>query len=454
VSSQNVTFPDFREAIWTWYGDALKVLARSPRRRVYPVLSYTVPTQAGSIQYSTDTSVNPLLNVVMSREALVELEATNALVQLVADDAEIGRLLTELAGRNRMGEGSADHWADTSKHDGHRTALVSRLQPILIEHEADADYVPDAERFSRLYEQLETAMLNPETTEVTWICQYWNLETIADPIAIAPGVTLRAATEDEWQTTTWSFDFSSGVSPEDIDYYMVGDRYTLGTVLELRATLSDFGETPAKSIHEWASRCKEAVLLGLRLLQPQKVAFRLAPVRTNNVFVDEVGRLDGGLMHWARWTFEDPYIIGKETRSELRLQFPQLVKAVTESELTVPKQRFADSYFRGSRSDQLIDYWVALESMFLFPSDRRDLTETTKHAVAFYLGKDQEDRLRLWKDVGTSYHLRSFAVHGERPNDPNERPETTIARRESLGAAAQQAGDWVRSALIKRIAEL
>jgi hypothetical protein len=80
------------------------------------------------------------------------------------------------------------------------------------------------------------------------------------------------------------------------------------------------------------------------------------------------------------------------------------------SYLKIALSRFDDSYKRRKLQDKLADFMIALEALYL--SDNKELTYKLSLRVAILLGKNEEDRKRIRRDVSSLYELRSDIFHG------------------------------------------
>ena len=77
-------------------------------------------------------------------------------------------------------------------------------------------------------------------------------------------------------------------------------------------------------------------------------------------------------------------------------------------------RRLNASAERISSEDKLIDYWVALETLFV--SDARgEIKYRARTRIARYLEDGLVPRRELAKTLGDSYNRRSEVVHGDRP---------------------------------------
>ncbi len=67
---------------------------------------------------------------------------------------------------------------------------------------------------------------------------------------------------------------------------------------------------------------------------------------------------------------------------------------------------------RGRDDDKLIDYWIALEALFMPDSDKR-IKETVSKRASLYTGADAAAKAAIKEQLRESYKRRSELVHGE-----------------------------------------
>lgn len=77
-------------------------------------------------------------------------------------------------------------------------------------------------------------------------------------------------------------------------------------------------------------------------------------------------------------------------------------------------QRFDLAYQRVQPEDKLIDFWIALEGMFLTEGNTGELRFRSALRMAHYVGGSPEERWDIYRNMKRSYDLRSLVVHGER----------------------------------------
>jgi hypothetical protein len=107
-------------------------------------------------------------------------------------------------------------------------------------------------------------------------------------------------------------------------------------------------------------------------------------------------------------------------------------------------RRFDAAYERAGAEDRLIDFWVALESLFAGDDETQELKYKYSVRIAYYLSVDADERQQLVKLLGNSYSTRSAVVHGKKQK---KLPHAKIA------LAATQTENVLRMALKRLITE-
>jgi hypothetical protein len=92
--------------------------------------------------------------------------------------------------------------------------------------------------------------------------------------------------------------------------------------------------------------------------------------------------------------------------------------------------------------DMLIDYWIALESLFL-PDEGQELSYRISLRVACFIATSPPERQAVFREIRRSYRLRSALVHGRTLNDDVRRVThyTENALRRALNRAVQSPED-------------
>ncbi len=102
-------------------------------------------------------------------------------------------------------------------------------------------------------------------------------------------------------------------------------------------------------------------------------------------------------------------------------------------------RRWSNAWERARPDDALIDYWVALESLFV-PENGTSIRWLASSRIAAFLEKDEGSLQRTFVDMIKSYKLRSDVVHADRT--------LKGLPPESVEQMAQVTGSHLRRALI------
>lgn len=79
---------------------------------------------------------------------------------------------------------------------------------------------------------------------------------------------------------------------------------------------------------------------------------------------------------------------------------------------------------RVREEDKLVDYWIALESLFC-PDSAQELKFRASLRIAAFLGQTGEDRCEIYDAMRRSYDRRSELVHGRTVDNIAQVAETT-----------------------------
>jgi hypothetical protein len=142
-----------------------------------------------------------------------------------------------------------------------------------------------------------------------------------------------------------------------------------------------------------------------------------------------------GTASWA------PNVGVRGARYEALEQDVQALRDLVSSFVSVPPReqvrlalrRFDAAYERTRPEDKLIDYWVALEALFLKRSEQQESTYKAALRIARFLGESPGQRVELFETMKKSYNARSRVVHGGPP--PRDIADTTTFTEEVLRKA-------------------
>jgi hypothetical protein len=126
-----------------------------------------------------------------------------------------------------------------------------------------------------------------------------------------------------------------------------------------------------------------------------------------------------------------PYATGPVTflqvtgeRAAELVAFLRLVKAAQNDRVVaIAMRRYVSARQRQSPEDALIDYWIALES--LFGTGTAELTFRMSLRIAAFIESEAESRRARFESASESYKYRSLLVHGERGRPSKQLLEST-----------------------------
>jgi hypothetical protein len=215
--------------------------------------------------------------------------------------------------------------------------------------------------------------------------------------------------------------------------------------LEVRGNINQLNNVESfnRTFHDDVEATGEAALLGLRMLCPEPI--RLGPIRftTPNPFLNfYIPKTYRPLDHLDHAFLPQNYLITQDVANELCDIWNKATKAFRDDDLLLPISRFSEAYGRLKPEDMLIDYWIALEALFL-PRDRiSEMGQSMALAVSHYLGKTEHERRSTYEFVVSSHKMRSELVHAR-------------ARHEylDLQQKVKKTGDILRRSLRQRVSE-
>jgi hypothetical protein len=107
-------------------------------------------------------------------------------------------------------------------------------------------------------------------------------------------------------------------------------------------------------------------------------------------------------------------VVTADVKNHVKEIWPHLGGESADITLALALRRLNDSYHRSRLEDRHIDYWTALEALFL-RVDEGELRYRAALLTARFIGVDLADRLDLFEKIKKSYDLRSKIVHGASP---------------------------------------
>lgn len=252
----------------------------------------------------------------------------------------------------------------------------------------------------RIYEKLEQFIYSTEPFDAVCLVHIRNLITDVNTIRLDRGVVLRQATHEERVAAVktlfspFNRSVSSDVPDMFLEIHQPADRVT---PLDLQA----------------ASIIAQSAVLALRLIKDNPIGLVSynwdvpeQPFRLNKNGISSPFILPSAFSG-------ERYILTEEEATILPRLFKKTKKANKNPKLSIAITRFEDAYTRIKNEDKLIDYWTALEALFLYDESNFQMSRTLALAISYYLGKNESERQSIKNDITRSHDLRSDVVHGK-----------------------------------------
>jgi hypothetical protein len=210
----------------------------------------------------------------------------------------------------------------------------------------------------------------------------------------------------------------------------------------LEVTLTT-GRFPSTNPPEVESAVK-SMLLALRVLATEPIMAGLGWRVSDDWFL-QVGGIMTGLSALPIG-FAQRFVLTEELASSLPTLYQRAQGVIQAPELETVLTRLNDSYTRTKNEDKLLDYWGALESLFLPIDGREELRQSVSLAISNYIGDNSNEREEIRRLTLDSYDWRSYFVHGKRlaPGRKLRHTEEDVT---------EKTGEYFRRALRKRLME-
>jgi hypothetical protein len=439
MAERDAVSPVLREALRGWLHAAFEVLAG---RDVPGIRDVVITLQEGALQGADVVVPDYFMFALRNNEALSDLAETEAVLEIVRADPELRAvLLADRSGAPRQLEAEKS-WLVIERLVPFAAAVLDRDPHLDRTDMAAVDAV-----FAQAYDLFEEAIFRFEAIPVTWLVQFANLGLEVDDFELELGIRVRRPTEQE-RSLAFQVRFGSLLGQPSRSSAMFANP--------ARAMdIPDPGEIPDVFLeftdHRHLPRNRLSAAGTFRLAERMQTALRL--VNGNDVGIHSIWYIDDNpfdRFQMPRRMWPDPlasdrsgsqYVVTPEIKHQLREVWPRLATEPTERVLSLALRRLNDSYHRARPEDRLIDYWIALEALFLRVRES-ELKFRASLLAARYIGVDQNERLDLRDEVGDSYNLRSSVVHGARlPPDDEVRQVT------------ERTGDLLRRVLRRCLAD-
>lgn len=310
--------------------------------------------------------------------------AFDLLIQALRNEPEIrDRLMLDASGKS-VPETSEPWWLENMVVAPLLSAYVSRANGFQFEQSI----------FNEVFDFFRHEVESPNVT-VTELSPLLNVETESTQIQVDDDILLRQLSTEELEE--W-LNSQTPYSPQPLSSF---------ETIELRSAIEVVHEQDRHSplgcvdTREKLSR----LLTPLRLLTDASPRIAFTTTRTS-----------GLLRFGTSWGLSIPRHgprakIERSQESQLVELYKSLSSGPNLAGVRLALARWNSATDRLTEEDKLIDYWVALESLFV-PDTVQELSYRSALRIAVFLGSNGAERKQIYEQMRGSYSLRSEIVHG------------------------------------------
>ena len=136
------------------------------------------------------------------------------------------------------------------------------------------------------------------------------------------------------------------------------------------------------------------------------------------------------------------FLLNENDAKNLKKLWKSVAEGANKDKVQLALKRFGDTAERLSTEDKLIDYWIALESLFASDASSK-IGRRVSRRMASFLG-ERGECMEIRQDVQLSYRFRSAIVHGNRKQLAN-----LEKKKAKLADVTERTRGYLRQALLK-----
>jgi len=438
----NVEDSKLANAFSAWIAQALPIIAQHPLP-MKPSMNFVIRDDGAS---GTGTQIpNWEKFVTNERTALIDLPMTGELLEIARTTPEIEQvMLRSGAGETIEEEQQCAHLFDS---------YLAPFTVAFLKHAA-REQCDEVKAFSAIYEHLERFLFHYNDLPYSILVQFSNFRSDVLNVELEPGIRIRQATTDEQELALRSeklplisqFRNAALVDLEMLRYgrFQVDMDSTPYAFLEIDLI---YGRDPlarpngAITFDDGYVR-SEQLLSGLHLLDNRfVVGHSLWYVDTNPFQRFELRRIDYSMRKVPASGPYGRYVLTSEHARQLQQIWPMLTRPDRDPRIDLALRRLESTYERKLNEDKILDYWIALEALFL-PTQEAELSFRAALRIARYLGESHDERVEIFESVKSSYGVRSKVAHGAR-----------LRAEADLEGTVLRTGALLRRALVKALTD-
>ena len=328
-------------------------------------------------------------------------------MDIVEKVPDLANVLLVDAGGNPIREEKMQLWWVTNM-------LAGRFVHAYLEMATKKEF--DEKAFNTVLDHLKQDIQSPTIT-VNELSPLMNASMDFDRITIAPHLVLRKLTANElekWLNDYLRYPFVS------VHSSLLGDITQLDCAMEV---------TYKKQRNEaWGSNQEirtsaDDLVTTLRLLMDKNIYIAFT-VHGSDSILQPGGGTSSSLRPRLLGQSAN---IGASQQQDIIDAWNRIRSLPNESPVRLALRRWNTVFERFDEDDALIDYWIALEGLFV-PDTFQELRHRSAFRIGAYLGEAPDQREQIYKELLDSYDLRSKIVHGGVPTNKRKTELINITR--------------------------
>ncbi len=355
---------------------------------------------------------------IISRNA-EHVTSFGRVVQAVRDDATLAASLLGVFGR------------PITEPAAQAVHLMDELgRPLLEAYFAQAQRVAfRPEVFEVVYRQLRADIEAP-TYSVTQLAPLLAVRLTVDEVALGPGLRLRRVSEEEverWLNTRF------GIGDNLLEFGHTPPRCAVEVTFQRERAEQLFSQS------EKAGATISRLVSALQLLTGRHVKTLFIAEQPHSI-VWGLASMSRG-MDPSPFT-DEPADFDEADRDRLIRLMDLLEHSPKAEQYELALRRWATGLGRTRADDKLIDYWIALESLFT-PDSTQEVIFRATLRIAGFVGRTASERERIYAGLRHAYAWRSAVVHGA-----NEGRIRNLTKNGDLAATTAKTQIYLRDALL------
>ncbi len=317
-----------------------------------------------------------------------KIPAFDALIKIVRENHQLRKVLLVNAGGNPITDEESEVW-------WLKNILVWRLLNAYTDKAKGFQF--NEQTFDQLFDELRRDIESPDIT-VTELSPLMNVEIESNRIQIDGSMQLRQLSTDELEE--W-LNAETLMPSQPLNIHGLLRLQSAVEVVYQQKRYSAFG---SKDAREKVTR----LMTAMRLLTDASPQLAFTNTRTSGFTTPGIRTGWGGR---SAFRYGPLAKVDKSQESGLVELYRKLGSSLNLTSLKLALARWDSAADRLTEEDRLIDYWVALESLFV-PETTQELSYRTALRIAAFIGTNGAERMQIYEQMKESYRLRSEIVHG------------------------------------------